>query len=142
MDQLLEVNIFDLPQGWREYSPIPIFFSQTHQEDLVTPCFWNQMASPDFWFTTRVKSILSYHQKIPITSFNVPKNKQLVYVAHVKVKNKKIWVFMHWTALQTIVSSPCAFEALTCVLFMQCFNFFTRMATCNYNLLAPWVSVK
>ena len=64
------------------------------------------------WETSYKKTRLENNNQVKPT-----KNEQLVDVAHGKQESKKVWVFMCWAALQTSVSSPCAFEALTCVLF-------------------------
>ena len=48
---------------------------------------------------------------------------------------------MLWAALQTIVSSPCAFEALTSILFKEIQEMF-QGNTLQSQLLAPQVSFK
>ena len=76
--------------------------------------------------------------KDPNHKFYVPmKNEQLINAAHENKKIKQVWVFMLLGSPANNISSPCAFEALTCVLLYARFQFFfTRRATCNHNLLA------
>ena len=124
MDQLLEVKIPNSLKGWIAYSPTLIVSPKHTKKIQLSACFLNPNVSQDFWFTTRVKSILSYYHKTSITSFNVPKATSISHTQ--KMKNQASLGFYALGSPSNTVSTPCTFEALTCVLLYAMLQFFSH----------------